>query len=250
MRRLALLAMVVAAAGCGKKGALIYPDMLVPAAPGKVVAEQSGTAIRLAIDVPDKDRAGRKLLDLSGIRVWRRDAAPTIDPTCRACQSDYRLFRRIFLDAPESAQRVANRLVLFDSDIVEGRSYTYLVKAFTREGVDGAPAASSVVIPLAPVPPPQLQLSAAPTELVLEFSGAPSADATMLGYNLYRSVKGEPYSYLPLNRQPVTGLRFNDSGLARGVTYRYVARMVVERSGTKFEGLASNEVEGAMLDDE
>lgn len=47
MRTLACLLFVVfALTACGKKGALIYPDMLVPAAPSAVSAQQSGTTMK------------------------------------------------------------------------------------------------------------------------------------------------------------------------------------------------------------
>lgn len=252
MRRIAVLsALVVSVTACGKKGPLIYPDMLVPAAPGAVIAEQSGASIRLVFDIPDKDRSGRRLNDISGVTILRRDTEVNLDPNCRSCISDYRQFRRLFLDAPGAAQRFGNRLVLFDGDIQEKRSYTYLVRVFAKDGTDGVPAASVPLAVVTPILPPVLSATPAPTEVRLEFTGKLPESVELLGYNLYRAVKGEPLPFLPVNSQLISAPRYTDSGMARGVTYRYVARTVVRgQGGAVVESLASNEVEAALLDDE
>lgn len=252
MRRfLVVPALVSVLSGCGKKGPLIYPDMLIPAAPGNVLADQSGTSIRLAFDLPDKDRSGRRLQDVSGVKISRRVTDETQDQTCRACVADYRQFKKIFVDAPEGVQRFGSRLVLLDGDVQETQQVAYLITAFTKDGVDGLPVASKSVSVARPVLPPTLRSTAAPTEILLEYTVATHTTGIVEGYNIYRSIKGEPYSYLPLNRKPITVLNYTDSGLARGVVYRYAVRAVVKLpNGNTLESLLSNEVEGMMLNDE
>ena len=57
--------------GCGKKGPLIYPDMLIAQPPQQLKVEQSGAVLRLSFNLPDKDRSGRKLEDVEAILLGR-----------------------------------------------------------------------------------------------------------------------------------------------------------------------------------
>lgn len=253
MRKLACLLFVTCAiTACGKKGPLIYPDMLVPAAPSDLSLQQSGTAIKLSFVLPSKDLAGRNISGVSGVRIVKRDEASGHDPGCSACTSDFSLFRLLNLDPlSPGVQRIGSRLLLLDSDVRPGRSYAYRIKTVTNEGVEGAESALRTVN-LVPAPlPPVLQAISQPTEIQLEFVGLKPEIGVMSGYNVYRSVKGEMIPLLPLNRDLLTGNRFVDVGLERGTIYVYGVRSVVQLpSGEKVEGLLSNEVEGKLKDDE
>ena len=239
-------------AACGRKGALIYPDMLVPASPTAVVAYQSGASVKVQANLPDNDRAGRKLLDLAGVRISRQVSDSDQDQVCPSCLEDYRLFRILYLDLlPESTQRHGNRLLFLDGEVSEGKTYSYSIVPFTKAGVAGSasPPASTAVVPA--LLPPVLQAESFPTEIKLTFAGQPPRDGTIIGYNLYRTTTKGLFSQFPINRELLNTHAYLDSGLLRGTRYYYSARSVVQlASGAQIESMASKEAEGMLKDDE
>lgn len=241
------------ATACGRKGALIYPDMLVPAAPAAVSAQQSAADVKLRFTLPDKDRAGRPVQGVAGVKISRRVAETAQKNVCRSCMTDYVLFRTLYLEhLPATTQRFGNLLVVLDGDVSSGNSYSYSIVPFTADGADGAasPTAEVRVGPV-PLPPPVLKIESLPTEVRLKLSVYPLIAARMLGYNLYRSSGAGPRSYLPLNREPLKGDEYVDGALERGVKYRYSVRaLIVRPSGDIAESAESDTVEGMLKDDE
>ena len=253
MRKLTLLllfALLVTA--CGKKGPLVYPEMLVPAASTDIVAQQSGTSMKLSFVLPFKDQAGRNLSNLAGITILKRDAQADQPLMCSACTDDFTMFRRLNLDLlPPGTQRNGSLITTLDWDVQPGRSYTYIVTAFAKNDVSGAQSAPTVSIMVVPPAPPVLQAISQPTEINLEFVGLPNSAGALAGYNVYRTVKGEVFSLWPLHRLPLTANRFSDVGMERGVTYVYAVRTVLRTpKGALVESGMSNEVEGKLKDDE
>jgi len=253
MRKLiCLLLLTVAITACGKKGPLIYPDMLLPAAPADLSLQQTGTSIRLSCTIPSKDQAGRTIGGLTALKILKRDEANGQFPVCNSCTTDFSLFRTLNLEPlPAGTQRLGSLLLLLDGDVQPGRTYTYRVAAISRDGQEGAlsaPVATSMVT--APLPP-VVQVHSQPTEIQLEIVGVPPREGALLGFNVYRSLKGEPFPYLPLNREPLTGSRYADVGLERATSYVYAVRTVVRLpSGARVESAVSNEVVGVLKDDE
>jgi predicted small lipoprotein YifL len=240
------------ATACGRKGPLIYPDMLVPAAPATVAAQQSGSAVKLSFAVPDKDRTGRPVKGVAGVKITRRAAETGQEGVCRTCMADYRPFLTLYLDhMPATTQRFGNRVVLIDGDVSAGYSYSYSIAPFTADGVDGASSSTANVRVTAPLPAPVLKSVSYPTEVRLHFSWQPQVSGRLLGYNLYRWPVAAVRSYEPLNREPLKGNEYIDSGLERGVRYRYSTRAVmVLESGVVAESAESGEVDGMLKDDE
>jgi predicted small lipoprotein YifL len=253
MRKLACLLFVAfAITACGKKGLLVYPDMLVPAAPSDVSAQQSGNSMKLSFVLPSKDLAGRNFAGLSGVTILKRDEPAGQSPGCSACTADFSLFRKLNLDLlPPDTRRYGSLLLLLDGDVQTGRTYTYRISAVTKDNQEGALSApvATVMVP-APLPP-IVQAISQPTEIQLEFAGLPPGEGVIAGYNVYRALKGESLPFKPLNREPLTGNRFVDVGLERGTSYSYGVRTVVRLpSGGRLESSLSNEVEGRLKDDE
>lgn len=250
--QLILLLMVLLTPACGKKGALIYPDMLVPAAPAAVTVRQVGPSLKLAFNLPDKDMAGQLLTDLIGVKVFRREAILEKDVNCTTCANNFQVFKTIYVDHLDSSTQRYGRLILsLDNDVIVGREYTYKVLAFTQESVEGDPSKPVLAKLVQAALPPVLQAVSAPTEIKLEFIGLLPHEAAMAGYNLYRAVKGEDLPFLPLNKEPLASNIFIDTGLERGRIYVYAVRMVVRSSeGELMESALSNVVEAALNDDE
>jgi len=250
-RFLLISILLVSASGCGKKGPLLYPDMLVPAPVSALTVSQSGASVKIAFDLPGKDLAGRPLRDLAGVTVFKRVESSPQQPDCPACTDDFRLFRKIHLDLPETARIYGNKMVLLDGDTRSNTAYSYYVVPFARDATVGASSAPVRVRVTLPPLPPVLQVLPAPTEIKLEFVAPAPEEGRLVGYNVYRSARSEPMPYLPLNGAPLADTVYVDSGLERKVTYRYAVRAVVRMPwGGIAESGASNEAEGALTEDQ
>jgi predicted small lipoprotein YifL len=251
-RSVLIIGLSVLVTACGRKGPLIYPDMLIPAAPAAVTAQQSGAAVKLRFALPDKDRAGRPVQGVAGVKISRRIAEAGQRDFCRSCTTDYRPFLTLYLDhLPITTRRYGNRVVLVDNDVNAGNSYSYSIVPFTADGVDGATSAAADVSVTHPLPAPVLKIESFPTEVRLQFSLQPPVSARLLGYNLYRWPVAADRSYEPLNNEPLKSSEYIDGGLERGVRYHYSARaLMVLESGSVVESGESLEVEGMLKDDE
>lgn len=238
---------------CGKKGPLIYPDMLVPAAPVSAAGYQSGPFVKLQFMLTDKDKAGRPVQGVTGVKIRRKGSETVQKDVCQSCLTDYLLSQTVYFDhLPGTAQRIGNQLIYFDSEVRAGNSYSYLVTPFMGDGTDGASATIADIRVTTPLPGPELKIESLPTEVKITFSGQPPVAGRLLGYNLYRTTgDGGSRSYQPLNRQPLKNSEFVDSSLERGVKYRYTGRAVITlTTGGIAESLESYEVEGMLKDDE
>jgi predicted small lipoprotein YifL len=238
-------------AACGRIGPLIYPDMLVPASPAAVTAQQSGTSVKLQFTLPEKDQAGRPLQGMSGVKISRMVSEVGQKDVCRSCLADYLPLRTLYLDhLPTDTQRFGSRLILLDSDVKAGNLYTYRIVPFTADGVDGASSATAAAQFGAPVPAPAVKIESFPTEVRLQItSGILSGNHA--GFNIYRSAVSEARSFQPLNREPFLEKTYADGTLSRGIRYRYVVReLISQKSGDVAESVESLEVEGLLRDDE
>lgn len=251
-RSMLVVGVSLLATACGRKGSLIYPDLLVPATPTAVSAQQSGSVVKIRFDLPDKDRAGRPVHGLAGVKISRRTAETGQKNVCRSCTTDFLLFQTLYLDHLSPAtQRFGSRLVVLDSDVTAGNTYSYNIVTFTADGVNGATSPIADVRVTPPVPAPFLKIESLPTEVKLQITSQPQIEGQLLGFNLYRSSNTTERSYQPLNREPVQGNEYVDVTLERGVKYRYSARSLIRpESGDIAESAESVEVEGMLKDDE
>lgn len=253
MHNLLLMAILIfSLTACGKKGALIYPDLLMPAAPTEISANQIGTTARLQFVLPDNDRAGRKLIDLAGVKISKLESDSPQGQTCNSCMTDYRLFRKLYLDLlTDGAQRYNNRILILDGDVDSGKTYSYSVVPFTRDGVDGLASPPASVTLIKPTLPPILHAESFPTEIRISIVSLPPVAGRLIGYNVYRSTQKDVIPYLPINREPLTSNDFVDGGLERNVKYYYFGRtLVIFESGSMVESPVSNVVDGTLKNDE
>lgn len=236
---------------CGRKGPLIYPDMMVPAAPAAVSAQQSGADVKLQFMLSGKDLGGRPVQGLSGVKISRRVNETAQKDVCRSCTTDYLQFKTLYLDRlPTDTQRFGSRLVMFDRDVSAGKSYSYSIVPFTADGVHGSVSTTADVRVTQSLPAPVLAIESLPAEIRLQISSQlPITGRLLLGYNLYRRVAGSARSSLPINTQPVNSNVYVDTAIDRGVKYQYSARaVVIMASGEVAESLESLEVEGMLKD--
>lgn len=247
-----IVGMAVMATACGKKGALIYPDLLAPAAASAVSAMQSGALVKLQFALPGKDRGGRPVQNIVGAKISRRATETAQKNVCRSCMSDYLLFRTLYLDhLTADSQRFGNRLIFSDNEVSAGNTYSYSIVPFTLDGIEGALSLTADVAIIPPLPAPGLTIESFPTEIKLLLRSQPPIDGQLLGYNLYRTSAAEQKSYQPLTSEPVKGNEYLDTSLERSVKYHYSARTVIMLpAGSLVESAESVEVEGMLKDGE
>ena len=132
-----LLATAVILSACGKKGPLVYPDMLVPAAPADITAQQRGDSVKLSFVLPSRDMAGRNLSDLAGVKIHKRDEALGQAPACSSCAADFPLFRTVNLEPlPPDVQRYGSLVLLLDGDVQAGQ-HVFLSRHGLYQGQPG-----------------------------------------------------------------------------------------------------------------
>ena len=234
--------------GCGKKGALIPPEALVPAPVADLALAQKGGYFQVSWSAPTKEQGGARLKDLAGFVLFRRVLLPA-NLDCDECPGAYAERARIDLDYLREARQVGDLLLFDDHDLKQDVSYQYKVRSFTAQGAesrDSNRAHRTAFTP--PLPPVTEELSSA-TGVVLAFVAIPPEQGKLVGYNIYRSKSGQALPLAPLNPHPVTGNNYEDKALLIGVHYSYVVRTVVSMpDGETVESAPSNQAEGAMIE--
>lgn len=215
--------------GCGKKGPLIYPDLLLSAPPQAVSLEQTGSHLRLAFDLPSRDRSGRALKEpVQSILVYRK----VLDrQSCSSCLDSYQTVLSIDPKHPAPAQRQGARITWVDHNVRPGgQLYQYRVKV-AEPGSEAGAAVDTVPVAIQE-PPATPALLARPVFggiIALELSADIPHGTSLVGYRLYRSTASES------DMQPL-GLSYNgryeDQNVERGISYRYAARLVVRHAAS------------------
>ena len=167
-----------------------------------------------------------------------------------ACSSQFSLFRTVYLDSPGNAvQRYGDRFVLLDNQVYPGTDYAYYVQSFQHDGAYGAASLPVKVSVVPTVEPPVLKAVSKPTEVHLNLFSPNPAPGVFVGFSIYRAIKGTPFPYLPITKEPVASSTFLDFGLQRQVVYKYKAKTVVRMTSGVVESSASNEVEAQLADE-
>ena len=233
--------------GCGKKGALVPPEALVPAPVSDLSVAQKGGRFEVSWTAPSKEVGGSRLTDLAGFLLFKRALLPP-SQDCEACPGAYPAPTRIDLDYPKNVRRLGDSFLFDDFDLKKGASYRYKVRSFTRDGAQSGDSnlarRTAVTAPL----PPVVEALPSATGVVLAFVALPPEEGSLLGYNIYRAKAGGATPLSPLNREPVTGPTFEDKGVLVGERYSYTVTSLAKVGDETVESAPSNLVEGAIVD--
>jgi predicted small lipoprotein YifL len=233
--------------GCGRKGALVPPEALVPAAVTDLACEQRGDRFLVSWTPPSREVGGRPLREPVGFLLYRRQVLPAGED-CEQCPDAYRLVREVPAGAPGGVRRSGGRYYVDDTDLSVGTTYQYRLASVKQDGATSPP--SNLVrrrfVP-APSPPAALHLTASATAIELRWEApALPANATLLGYNIYRRRADEPLPLRPLTATPIDTPRYEDPQLERETAYHYAVRSVVRSGGEVVESPASAEAAGSL----
>ena len=250
MKKILFVIMAILLSGCGKKGPLVPPEALVPAAISDLRVEQKGERFLVLWSSPTRQEGGRALRGLAGFRLFRRDLLPPGED-CEECPEAYRLLTNIDLDYPRGGVVGGNSGLYYDDALTIGKSYRYKVIAAGKDGSLSRPSNKADRKKVAPPPPPVLQALATPIGVRLTWQ-APAAPASgrIEGYNVYRKRSGESFPLSPLTGVPLKETFYEDGNVEQEARYIYVVRAIALTDGVTVESDPSNEVESARAEPE
>lgn len=247
---LVLIILAILLPGCGRKGALVPPEALFPAAVSDLAVQQKGERFLVSWTPPVKQVGGRPLRAETGFALYRRVVLPPAED-CEECPSAYALVRQNLPGYRQGARLFGGRLFVDDTDLEKEKTYQYKVVTVLGDGVASPPSNRARHHLLSPPSPPLLKSTSSPVGVELTWSTvSPPADATLLGYNVYRCREGEEFPPQPLNAAPLGEPRYEDQRLERGVVYRYAVRSAVKVAGETAESPLSNEVRTTLSEGE
>ena len=240
--------LLISLCGCGKRGALIPPEALVPAPVTDLALAQKGNYFQVSWSAPTKEQGGARLKELAGFILFRRVLLPA-DLDCDECAGAYTERTRVDLDYLQETRRVGNLFLFDDHDLKPEQSYQYKVRSFTADGAQGRDSNRAHRTAVTPPLPPVLEAHPSATGVVLSYVAIPPEAGKLLGYNIYRSKKGEAGPLDPLNTRPLPENGYEDKAPLVGTHYSYTVRAVVAMpNGETVESAPSNEAEGTLLE--
>ncbi len=235
MKRVWLIVLItILLAGCGRRGALVPPDALVPAAVSDLTVAQQGRNFLVSWSIPGKEEGGAPLKGLAGFQLFRREVLPLAED-CEECPTAYRLIKAVDLDFPQGVLRDDRRIIYLDSDLTLDTTYQYKVLALKKDGSSSKISNRVRRQVLQPPPAPVVQLTMTPYSAQLSWQQQPTANAILTGYHIYRRRLGSTNLHELL--ATVTGKSYEDQRLQADIDYEYsvssqvkVGEMLLESS--------------------
>lgn len=235
-----LLTALLLLPACGRKGPLIPPEALVPAAVSDLKVVQSGDALRISWSAPGKEKGGRPLRDLAGFTLFKRIIAG--DGTdCASCPDSWHLLADIAADNPGAVKKSGSTFITYDKETPAGKTSQFRLLATSKSGGISAPATSPLVTFQPPIAPPRFTLEVLPGSIKLEFAFEPTGAGRLAGFNVYRRSDAMPPPLLPLNKAPLPGKVWEDMQVQFGSSYLYSVTALVEVNGALVESFRSAE---------
>ncbi len=233
---------MAAVSACGRKGALVPPEALVPAAVGSLDVRQQGGDLLVSWSAPTREQGGRPLRDLAGFQLLRRQLLPG-EADCSACPEAWRPLAGIDLEMPRSVERAAGLFFYRDRGVTPEIPTQYRIVARSASG-GVSRSADTPLRRVHPAPPsPSLKAALTPTAIALEPAVQLPAGGEPAGFNIYRRSAGAAWSPLPQNSAPVSGPAWEDRQVEFGSSYSYRATTLLRVGGELVESTPSQEVE-------
>jgi predicted small lipoprotein YifL len=236
------LALLLAA--CGKRGPLVAPEALVPAALNDLQVEQKDDRFLICWSRPGKEEWGGPLENLAGFRVFRRDVLPP-DQDCEECPNAYRQVKLIDPEYLQDVMRFGSRYCFFDSDLLNTKTYQYKVESFEKDGATSKSSNKVRRTKQVPPAPPVLSATKTPDGVTLRWkTPTPIPGESLAGFTVYRKQANEVMPLSPIVTLKADSTSFADPHMEHGVLYYYAVRTVAKIGPDLVESNLSNEVEG------
>jgi len=232
--RVVLLAALLCAWGCGKKGDILPPLARVPNPPEILSLTQRGARIVLEWVNPSTYADGRPLPGVAGVEVWLADPGGTGEAfeNRAALQATVRRFEFRRFQAGED--RPPGTMVFpfpLEPPPEEGRTLVFGLRAVNTDRRKSPFSAwREILVRTIPLPPRGLKADIVPEGVSLRWEPAPenidgSPAVEPAGYLVLRA-EGED-SFRTLTAAPVREASYEDREIEFGRTYRYVVRAAV-----------------------
>lgn len=217
----ALLAGLLALAGCGKKGDPLPPGTHVPGPVRDFRAVARGLEVRLTWRAPAGNEAGGAPVEVASYLLYREDVAERIASGCDCRQWD--LFDTVDLEYPANAFVRGDQVeyILPLAGFERRDLFAFTVAARSRFEVASTMAPEQVVN-LAPPPSRVRGLAAAAGERAVRLSWRPSAGAA--AYRVYRFAPGTSLPDTPTTTVPEPP--YVDEAVRIGEQYAYAVTAI------------------------
>jgi len=247
MKKILFLMVVFSLVACGKRGPLVPPESLVPAAIRDLKVDQKGNRFLVCWSEPSKLESGSKLEGIAGFRVFRREVLPP-DQDCEDCPSAYLLQRNVDPEYLQDVFHIGSRYCFSDTELTDGKTYQYKVITVDADGVSGKDSNKARREKTVPPATPRLFATTIPTGVVIHWEPAQGMTGmTLEGYSVYRKREGGSMPLFPVATVAADSNRFEDKEMEHGVKYVYGIRAIARTGSETVESEMSNLVEGMFL---
>ncbi len=226
-----VIALLLPAAGCGKRGIPLPPEPRGPFAPGDVELRQIGGSVLVSFEPPaprSRSKPSQSVTRAFLVRVELEDRGDAPDPDRFHRRGE--TIRKVDLD-PEAAGSRVTLVDPFSEDRIRSAGwFWYGVRVEDRRGRSSPLVVAGSIRPVRPPvrpPAPRTEMTAEGVRLrwAAERSGKEKQPV-----NIYRSLLGRKTGRRPINDSPIAGGEYLDTAVEVGETYRYVLRTVAGRN--------------------
>ena len=243
-----LLLVLALMPGCGRKSALIPPQELVPVAINdlRYFLDESGANLNWTF--PEEMKSGDELQAIESFELLRA-AIPEKD-YCEGCP--VRFEKQVLIDGgPLPATGESRTAAYKEEDMREG--YRYMYKVRSRAGW-WYPSSDSNIISFTwrspPGIPDGLQVVPGDSQLTLSWNPVKEniTERSLEQVPMYQVYRKQGDNQFVALSEPVSALKFIDTGLNNGMLYQYRIRALLIFGETRQAGGASREISGTPRD--
>lgn len=236
------LLMMMGVVSCGKKGAPVPWESIVPKRIVDLEALPREGRLLLEWTAPKENTDKTPLIDLEGFQVLRSEGL-LVGDQCTGCGEKPKPVYEMKLDG--KGEEKGKKLSIFIEDHEPRKVYVYQIVSVNRRGHLGFPSNPVWVYWDASLnPPKRVKEEQGDKRVDLSWEAVEGAS----GYNVYRRGEDEFFSSRPINREPLLETQFTDLSVENEKKYIYSVRTLRRVVKTDVEGKGSQEVAATPTD--
>jgi len=233
--------------GCGKRGAPLPPVERVSQR-AVINGYQRGNKVNLTWQMPARNAADSSVLNIDRVEIYR--LAESANAPASVTEEDFSSRSTLISSIPVSTKDFAKKTLTYADPLDfagQAARLRYAVRFVNASGQRAAFSNFFLIEPTARIANPPTAVESSVTEDAVIISWTPpdanfdgSKPANVLGYNLYRSLKGSD-NFALLNKTPITVASFSDATFEFEKDYSYFLRSVsLGANGQPTESLDSS----------